>query len=181
MTSRFLAVLMAVFAFMFASSTAMAGTYSHWDDNEPGYPRGHAFIQDETGSAWPVYTAAIDWDQASKLDLVYRSGAGTCGHCVPFRAIALGDAGCSASPGSTLVSYGTHISSATSRVDSGCAGRTYNNRLELVCHEMGHAIGLTDRGATAASCMRTNTPLGNEIDGSSADFTDLDHAYSHDS
>ncbi len=166
------------------SGAVILSSFGHWDDNEPGFPRGYAYIHDMTPAAWPVFTAAIDWDQAPKLDLVYRSGGSSCtsSHCVPFRAVALGGAGCSASPGVTnLTLSGVHITSANSRVDSGCAGRPYNNRLELVCHEMGHAIGLDDRGAGAASCMRTNVPLGNQTDGDGTDFADLSAAYGHDS
>lgn len=179
---RIFAVLAAVFAFMFTGSVAVASSFGHWDDNEPGYPRGYAFIKDTSAAAWPVYTAAISWDQAAKLDLIYQTGAGGCGHCVPFESVAMGGAGCSPVAGETSFGLsGVHLVNVSSRVDSGCAGLSYNNRLELVCHEMGHAIGLNDRGAGAASCMRTGVPLGNEVDGSDADFADLFNAYSHDS
>ena len=84
------------------SGAVILSSFGHWDDNEPGFPRGYAYIHDMTPAAWPVFTAAIDWDQAPKLDLVYRSGGSSCtsSHCVPFRAVALGGAGCSASPAS---------------------------------------------------------------------------------
>ena len=181
MRMRILVVVVSAFLLSFVGGSAMASTWGHWNDKEPTYPRGYVFIQDQTPAAWPVYTAAIDWDQAPKLDLVWRSGANGCGHCVPFTAPALGGAGCQGGFTDNLGLNGVHITSAHSKVDSGCAGFTYNNRLELVCHEMGHAIGLNDRGAAAASCMRTETPLGNQIDGSAADFTNLNTAYGHDS
>lgn len=183
MRIRVVAVLTSAFMFAFIGGSAVAGTWAHWGDNEPGFPRGYAYVQDLTGSAWPVYTAAISWDQAPKLDLVYRTGANGCAHCFDFDAIAMGGAGCSPVAGETWPGQtGGHINNNTwSHVDSGCASATYNARLELVCHEMGHAIGLLDRVASAASCMRTNTGLGGQVDGSAADFTDLNTAYSHDS
>lgn len=181
---RILATLTAAFLLAFTGSSALAATFGHWDDNEPGFPRGYAYIHDKTPSVWPVYSAAIDWDKAPKLDLVYRSGGSNCtsSHCVPFSAVALGGSGCSATAGTTSYSLsGVHITSANSKVDSGCASKSANNRRELVCHEMGHSIGLLDRGSSSSSCMRTGVALGNAIVGSSADFTDLNAAYGHDS
>lgn len=183
---RAISVLLAAFLLAFTGSAAIASTYAHWDDNEPNFPRGYAYVHDQTPAAWPVYTAAIAWDQGPKLDLVYRSGGTNCAgsRCVPFKATPIGYAGCPAYDVFGQTGHndnGTHISSAASFVDSGCAGRPYNNRLELVCHEMGHSIGLNDRGAGAASCMRAGVDLGNQIDGSDADRKDLNIAYGHDS
>lgn len=178
---RALATLAATFVLSFTGAAASASTYAHWDDNEPQYPRGYAFIQDMTPAEFPVYTAAIKWDQAVRLDLVYRSGGGSCGHCVPFAANLVGGAGCSGNVGVTSAgTVGVHLANVSSRVDSACASRTYNNRLELVCHEMGHAIGLNDRSAGSTSCMRTEVPLGNATDPSENDYTDLSNAYGHD-
>jgi hypothetical protein len=184
--TRGISILLAVFVLTFTGSAALASTSGHWSDNEPNFPRGYAYTHDQTPAAWPVYTAAISWDQAPKLDLVYRAASTACAgsRCVPFIATPIGAAGCPASDTTGLTGRnfnGVHITSAISYVDSACASRTYNNRLELVCREMGHAIGLDDRGAGAVSCMRSNVDLGNQIDGSAADFNDLDVAYSHDS
>jgi hypothetical protein len=184
MRTRAFAVLLAAFLLSCIGGSATAGHWGHWNDNEPSYHRGYAFIQDQTPAAYPVYTAAIDWDSAPKLDLVWRSGANGCGHCVPFVATAVGGAGCTGTVGETynLATNGVHITNADVRVDSACSGQAYGARLELVCHEMGHAIGILDRAASAASCMR-GTGLGGQPDGSAADFTELnsDGMYGHDS
>lgn len=158
----------------------------HWDDKEPNYPRGYAFIQDQTPAAWPVYTAAVSWDGAPKLDLVWESGSNTCGHCVPFTAVPMGAAGCSGDIGLTynmaLFTGTPHIARASTKVDSGCAGQTYNFRRELVCHEMGHAIGLGHRPAGAGSCMRDGnafSTMGGQVVGADPDFTLLNQQYGH--
>lgn len=179
---RILATLTAAFLLSFISGSAVASTYSHWGDNEPGFPRGYAYIQDQTPANWPVYTAAINWDQASKLDLVYQAGTGSCpSHCVPFVANAVGQAGCAGLLGVTTANAGTHIQSASVRVDSACAGQSYNGRLQIVCHEMGHAVGLNDRQASP-SCMSTNiSTLGDKPHPVEADWNDLWAAYGHDS
>jgi hypothetical protein len=180
---RSLATLIAAFLFSFIGGTAVAGTYAHWSDNEPNFPRGYAYIQDQTPSQWPVLTAAVNWDQAPKLDLVYLSGScGAGNRCIPIIANGIGPNGCAGTVGITSpTTSGVHLTSASSRVDEDCSGLGAAARRELVCHEMGHAIGLTDRGAGAASCMRTATGLGGQVAGSPADFTDLNTAYSHDS
>lgn len=185
MRVKIFAVLVASFLLSFIGGSAMADTWGHWNDNEPSYPRGYAFIQDQTPAAWPVYTAAIAWDSAPKLDLVWRSGPGSCGHCVPFTAGPVGATGCAGVLGQTYnrTLNGVHITSASAMVDSACAGISANGRREIVCHEMGHTIGLLDRGASASSCMRTGYSglPGAQPDGSSLDFTQLNTEYGHDS
>lgn len=185
MRAKSLAVLLAAFLLSFIGGSALAvdPPWGHWPDKEPNYPRGYAFIEDQTPAAWPVYTAAVAWDQAPKLDLVWESGSNTCGHCVPFTASAMGAAGCTGTVGETYNRSlsGVHITSASVRVDSGCTTATYNARLEIACHEMGHAIGLMDRDPGASSCMRTGTGAGGQTAGSAPDFTLLAQQYGHDS
>src|SRR5205085_4953075 len=99
------AVAWALLVVAFSSGAASATTHGHWNDLETEFPRGYAYIQDLTPAAWPVYTAAIDWDRASKLDLVYRSGANGCVHCIPFDDVPIDEPGCSARSGVTRVQW----------------------------------------------------------------------------
>lgn len=156
------------------------GDRLHWADNAPNYPRGYVYWKDETGSEWPVYTSAVKWDQASRLDAVYTTGSCTSSHCVTVREANLGT-GCSAPYGETDVPAGSRGHFTTNvevRVDRQCDGRAASHRRELVCHELGHSIGLDDRASSVSSCMRT----GN-MNGSSAptqhDYDTLHNSYGH--
>jgi hypothetical protein len=100
---------------------------------------------------WPVSAAAERWDNDNPVD--YRYTTTPCpaaAQCVIVRQAEL------ASPtvGLTVLGrVGTDIRSATVTLDT-TFGRTTTNarRRNVVCHELGHALGLQHRTATS-SCL----------------------------
>jgi hypothetical protein len=156
------------------------GDRLHWRDNDPGFPRGYMYWQDTTGAAWPVFSSAIEWDRASRLDAVYTSGSCSNSHCVTVRTSALA-AGCSAPYGVTAIPSGPegHFTTDVNvQLDAQCSSRNAADRRELVCHELGHSIGLDDRAASAVTCMRTGNMIGRQVpDGH--DFEALANSYNH--
>jgi len=184
------AVLVAVFV---GSATAAAladkpiiqsGHRLHWGDNEPNYPRGYVYWLDQTGAAFPVYSSAIEWDKAGKLDAVYTTSSGSCpaSHCASVLNAPL-EAGCSPPYGLTDIPWsgpGHFTTGVRIRIDTQCSSRNAADRRELVCHEMGHSIGIDDRAASSTSCMRTGNMVGRQLP-IDDDYDTLRISYSHDS
>ncbi|WP_154402578.1 hypothetical protein [Nocardioides speluncae] len=157
------------------------GDRMHWSDNDPSFPRGYVFWQDQTGAEWPVFSSAVQWDRASRLDAVYVTGSCTSNHCVTVREADL-DPGCTGRLGEVLHVTGPagHYFSATEvRIDAQCDARSAADRRELVCHELGHSTGLDDRPSNTNTCMRSGDMVGEQFpDGH--DFEVLLFSYNHD-
>ncbi len=81
--SSLVAFLFGVFVLFGATAAGLAshaltqadGDRLHWRDNDPGFPRGYMYWQDQTGAEWPVFSSAIEWDKETRLDAVYTSGS----------------------------------------------------------------------------------------------------------
>jgi hypothetical protein len=59
--------------------------WAHWGDGAGGGP-GFVTLADFTGDNWPVYAAAIEWDFAGHLNVIYHyGGCGGHGHCADVR------------------------------------------------------------------------------------------------
>jgi hypothetical protein len=185
-----LVVFLTVVFVLFAATTSFAfhpwfdadGDRRHWRDNDPGFPRGYVYWHDKTGVEWPVFASAIKWDQETRLDAVYVSGSSSCtsSHCATVREAAL-SAGCSPPFGETSgpTSGAGHFTTGVEvRIDAQCDSRNAADRRELVCHEMGHSIGLFERASSADTCMRTGNMIGKTLpDGH--DFETLHNSYNH--
>jgi hypothetical protein len=175
-------LLLVVASASFASHalTQADGDRLHWADNDPGFPRGYVYSQDQTGAEWPVFSSAIKWDEESRLDAVYTSGSCTSSHCVTVHEAALA-AGCSAPFGVTAIPAGAagHFTTNVDvTIDAQCDSRNAADRRELVCHELGHSIGLGDRAASNVTCMRTGNMIGRTLP-DAHDFEALHNSYNH--
>lgn len=100
---------------------------------------------------WPVSAAAERWDNDNPVDFRYTTMPCPAGsQCVTVRQSEL------ATPtvGVTAISrVGASIKSVTVTLDT-TFGRTNTNarRRNVVCHELGHALGLKHRSATS-TCL----------------------------
>lgn len=172
-----------------AAATTALGTHAtpqHWADNDPSYPRGYVYWIDNTGAEWPVYSAAVDWDQAAQLDAIYVTSAANCpSHCVPVDEADL-DAGCTGRLGVTNVVSNTanHLLGGTAgnntrvRIDRQCDGRNYADRRELVCHEMGHSLSLDHVAPAKLTCMREGDMVGQQSP-NGHDYEAIGNMYDH--
>lgn len=160
----------------------------HWGDGS--LSREYVTIVDYTPSGWPVYAAAIKWDEAPRLDVVYQYGtcSGSYGHCIGVRLISQSDYGytCLESGGFAYVpaqSGSSHISdSAYIRFNSACGSSSFTNRdrRALACEEEGHIIGLGhDRAYTDVTCMGSGRIDQLDETPREHDFTELHEMYGH--
>lgn len=184
MLRRIFAVCTVGFALVLSFQVAATGTHAmgyHWRDRDPAHPRGYVYWVDNTGAEWPVYSSAVTWDQAPGLDALYTTSGASCpSHCVPVNEHDL-DAGCTGRLGvfSPDVTASNHLTSDSwIRIDRQCDSRNYADRRELVCHEMGHSIGLDDRPETAPSCMRQGDMVGEQYP-ADHDWEALGNIYDH--
>lgn len=101
-------------------------------------------IVDYTPSGWPVFAAAISWDAAPRIDIVYRYGScGPLGHCIGVRLTSTWPYTCAQSGGYAVVrpmsASNSHIDPDTSyiRVNDRCGGSSWTNRdrQALACEE----------------------------------------------
>lgn len=187
-----IALLLAVFLVSVVAGTSLAGHYlynssgnkKHWSDNDPGFPRGYVYWHDKTGSAMPVYASAIEWDKETRLDAVYVSGGSSCtsSHCVTVYELDYSNVGCSNPYGEAYTPTNTagHLTTDTwVRFDRQCGSRTYADRRELVCHELGHSIGLQHLSSSANTCMRQGDMAGYSLP-NQHDYDLLHALYNHD-
>lgn len=187
-----IATLMAVFLVFAAAGASVASHYlydangnkKHWSDNDPGFPRGYVYWHDQTGAAFPVYASAIEWDKETRLDAVYVSGGSSCtsSHCVTVSEVDFNNTGCAAPYGQayTPTGSGGHLTTDTwVHYDRQCSSRSSADRRELVCHELGHTIGLYERPESASTCMRQGNMIGKQLP-DTHDFDILHALYNHD-
>lgn len=160
------------------------GADVHWADKEPTHPRGYVYWADRTGAEWPVYSAAVEWDRASKLDAVYISGSQTCPstpHCVSVVETSINDA-CSPKAGQTDWSYYTasgHLETKTLvRVNSHCSNASYGMRRTITCHELGHSIGMNEQTSDTSSCMTSPYDVPRTMP-STHDYQSIASVYRH--
>jgi hypothetical protein len=139
------------------------------------------YMIDHTGPQWPVYQAAVVWDESTVMNVGYRWYTNGCpnSNCVDFWDADYGDTGWD---GKTFFSYNT----STRRFISSGFHVDLNDHYSLnatqlqatACHEMGHAIGM-DHNVYTTSCLywQINTSVSNTPD--SDDFSMLSQIYLH--
>jgi hypothetical protein len=162
-----------------------SGLPVHWSDSDPSYPRGYVYWVDNTGAEWPVYSSAVEWDKAGRLDAVYTSSEAACpntGHCVSVIETPLGVAGCTGLLGQTdQVFYTTsgHLHTNTLvRVDSQCSGAASGKRRTITCHEMGHSIGVDEQLVHTDTCMASPYQGVKQLP-SQHDYDAISNQYNH--
>lgn len=161
------ALIAAVLAFaaIVAPSGASNNLGVHWSDGNDNM--AHVTLVDGTGPAWPVFAAAIEWDNAGRINVIYRSnGCGGNGHCVNVNAEEF-QSGCHNLPAETIIvtqgGGSNHLDGDTRvRLNNKCKNdadhgqhSTQDLRV-LTCHEEGHVLGLAhelDSSFANDTCM----------------------------
>ncbi len=174
------------------SATNRISDGRHW--GQGNLSREYVTIVDYTDSKWPVYAAAIKWDEAPKLDVVYQYGtcSGSYGHCIGVRVTPANEypyGGCLNSGGYAVV---TPYSSTNNHIDpdrsyirfNGDCGRdafTNRDRRALACEEEGHIIGLDHANwdLYQETCMASGAITRLKEVPRPHDFGVLDDAYTH--
>lgn len=151
---------MAMFTTFVTSSLLWSGSPGPADAavNFKSWPKDVVYVYDLTAGitangspVWPVRAAAERWDNDNPVDFRYTTyGCPRGVQCVTVRQAKL------ASPGvgtTTTVFVGDDIRSAKIVVDT-TFGRTrsYSQRRNVICHELGHSLGLKHRTSTT-SCL----------------------------
>jgi len=164
---RFLATAIASLALLVAGSTPATATHSwngyHWSRaaNPFTVPLGQNLT-----SAWTSYlsTASSDWSQSTVLDTRIQAGSTTGRKCRPSTGTVQV---CNAAYGNNgwlglaqIWLSGSHITQGAVKVnDTYFVLAQYNNineKLHVVCQEVGHTFGLDHQSTTGASlntCM----------------------------
>ncbi len=130
----------------------VGGYKIHWSDGAGGGP-GYVTLVDHTGPRWPVYAAAIEWDYAGHLNVIYRADdCGGNGHCVGVNNYKFekpcGEVGGKAILVYPLFGWPAHLDSDTEvDLNQRCAddvGEQYadRDRRVITCQEEGHVMGL---------------------------------------
>jgi hypothetical protein len=126
----------------------------HWSGTHPTI-----YFHDYTNSQWPVYEAAVVWNQSTALNVGYASRTASCPAGLPCVSVQQGGfnddcAGTTKWVGCTKLGL-----DATTRLITTAAVRlndlyasTYARNQMPVCHELGHALGL-DHNLFKTSCM----------------------------
>lgn len=146
-----LGVLLGAMSFTFIVALAPASNRSadkgHWSDGSG--TRAWVTLVDKTGPNWPVFAAAIEWDNAGRIDVTYRSGdCGGNGHCV---SVDTWDPGVGCRTANSSFAYtpaygGNHLQGDTFiALNKACATNdnfTNGDRRVITCQEEGHVLGL---------------------------------------
>lgn len=153
-----LAASAAVLASSFISSPTTAAAMTT-TANFISWPKDVIYVYDKTASlkkadgspVWPVYAAAQRWSVGNPVDFRYTTtGCPLNSQCVTVRQAEM------AAPTSGLTTtgfIGRDIKSSNVTFDT-TFGRTESadRRRNVVCHELGHTLGLTHRTSTT-SCL----------------------------
>lgn len=162
-----IAVLAALFAPTAASADHKRASGSHWDRHTP---------------TAPVASTVPAWANRPAYIRPYYMNANTCNnsvvHCVPVRSGNYGSAYYGGfteyfmttakhfQHGSVKVFFNTHFSYTT------------NERREITCHELGHAMGpIADGTAHSNTCMKPGAPY--DFGPNGHDYNLLEGAYNH--
>lgn len=151
----------AVFAAVVVSSLFGYGSTStaHAAVNFISWPKDIIYVYDTTSAikksdgspVWPVYAAAERWDNGNPVDFIYTTKGCRSGYqCVTVRQVELAPP----AAGKTATGFsGSNITSSKVTLDT-TFGRTntYDKRRNVVCHELGHSLGLKHRTSTT-SCL----------------------------
>ena len=147
------------------------------------WPKDVVYVYDTTsrlkktdGSpVWPVYAAAERWDDKNPVDFRYTTHGCPSGfQCVAVRQSEL------APPAVGVTSIGrvgASIRSVSIVLDTTFGRRNSSaRRRNVVCHELGHALGLKHRTATT-SCLTSYVTTQKYPD--ATDIKNLDTMYGH--
>ena len=116
------------------------------------YPVGIVYVEDHTGSAWPVRAATRVWDQGTDVSVRYGKCRATAG-CV---RVYEGRYGMTKWVGSTSYHWNTvkHVfqGSTITRLNNSyrLTARTHQ---QIASHELGHALGLMYHSSSRGTCM----------------------------
>ncbi len=141
-----------LFGYSGAATATAAASFNSW-------PKDVIYVYDTTsrikktdGSpVWPVNAAAERWDDNNPVDFRYTTQPCPSGsQCVTVRQAELADPAVGVT---STVRVGTDIKTFTITLDT-TFGRTNSSarRRNVVCHELGHSLGLQHRSATT-SCL----------------------------
>lgn len=153
----FVALLMT--AVIAQSTIAAAATPSAPAVNFVSWPQDVIYVYDTTSGlkksdgtqVWPVKTAAARWSKDNPVDIRYTNkGCPANVQCVTIRQSELADP----TVGTTATTFvGADIKTANVTLDTTFGKKnSAARRQNVVCHEMGHALGLKHRTQTS-SCM----------------------------
>ncbi|MBA3528822.1 MAG: matrixin family metalloprotease, partial [Propionibacteriaceae bacterium] len=141
------------------STTASAAT------NFISWPKDVIYVQDYTANIkkadgsqmWPVRAAAEYWDNNNPVDFRYiTTGCPRNSQCVPVRQKDFSDPATTGAAGYSWVRG--DITAANVDLDTSFARlATYSQRRNVVCHELGHTLGLKHRSTTSSCLYSMNT------------------------
>jgi hypothetical protein len=138
----------------------------HW--NRGGSATTYIRIEDHTGSAWPVHTAANYWTGSARVDMLYTTACPSSYHCVK---VYEGRYGATGWVGLTKVTYdGYHHITNVSIQYNDSYTMTAAQHLTTTCHEQGHALGL-EHNLSTSSCLYYR--VGSATTGTSDDMNEL--------
>lgn len=132
---------------------------THWSDGSGS--TAWVTLIDRTPAQWPVLAAALEWDNAGRLDIIYRSNdCGGYGHCTEVRSSPFANDSCQQNPGFVNPGFSNdHFDGNTFvRFNDHCINAwTQQNRRVVVCQEEGHVAGVGHEPASYKdqTCMAT--------------------------
>ncbi len=157
-----------------ASTASAAATPVSWaQDVVYVYDTTASLTKADGSPVWPVRAAAERWDDANPVDYRYTTkGCPEGAQCVNVRQAELagstvGSAATGRS-GSTIVSATVVLDTTFGRKNAAA------RRRNVVCHELGHALGLEHRSGTS-SCMTSY--VTDQRYPARADITELGRLY----
>lgn len=175
----------AIFGAIITSSLVGYGSLSPADAavNFISWPQDVVYVYDTTAAlkkadgspVWPVYAAAERWDDNNPVDFRYTtSGCPKNVQCVTVRQaeLAAPAAGTTATgfAGADITSSNVTLDTTFGRVNSA------DRRRNVVCHELGHSLGLKHRTATS-SCLTSYVASQQYPD--ATDIKDLNTMYGY--
>lgn len=143
------------------------------------WDRVTVYVEDHTGSRWPVTTAVREWDAGTTVRVVY----GRCVRNMPCVRVyegaygATGWLGKTWFPGLVKLNGAWRLRGVATVKLNDSYRRSVHDYAQAACHELGHALGIMGHDTSLSTCLHFQIDARASVHPANGDRARLNTAY----